>query len=299
VANEDVTTIRGYIKATPNSTAAGRYTVNVPFLAVPRSLSDVRPSSLATYGLSGSTASSSFPIKNYGNHRANADIYQWGITDAYDGLAETDVRAVGFQTFPGEFADLDPSDRVVAYMVNTWGRWSNASSNEIDVLIDTDGDGDPNFIVIGIDEGLVENDGEPNGVFVTYVLDLGLGELIDKWDAIAPTNGSSLILYAAASDFDWADGDGALEIGVNTFSLLGLGDDSTSTTALFDPFHPAVSNGDFIPLAGGASATEPVDVDLDQQADAPALGWLVLAADDANGAPQTDFVPIGTLPTGP
>ena len=167
------------------------------------------------------------------------------------------------------------------------------------MLIDENGDGDPEFVVIGIDEGLVENGGEPNGVFVAYVADVGLGQLIDKWNAIAPTNGSSLILYAAASDFDWADGDGALAVSVNTFSLLGLGDDSTSKSALFDPFHPAVSNGDYIPLAGGASTTEPVEVDLDQQADAPALGWLVLANDDANGAAQADFVPIGTLPSGP
>src|SRR5256885_2053156 len=115
----------------PNSTATGRYTVNVLFFVVPRSLSDVWPNSRALYALSGSIATGLFGIKNFGNYWANADIYQWGIIDAFDGGVEIDVCAVGFQTFPGELAGLDLSDCIIGFMVNDWGRWSNASSNKI------------------------------------------------------------------------------------------------------------------------------------------------------------------------
>ena len=293
----DVTSIAGYITAAPTTSGTGRYTLHAPFLAVPRSVSSVSTGLLAPYVAAGSTATSSFKISNAGNHAGNADVYQWGITDANDGVAEADVRAVGFQSLPPDVAGLDPDDVFVAFAVNTWGRWSNAASNEIDVLLDTTGDGDPDWAVIGIDFGAVSA-GDFNGEMVSLVVNLGTGTVVAVWDAFAPTDGSTAILYMAASDIGWSDGDGPINVSVNTFSLAGLGDDETGS-AWFDPFNPAVSNGDYIHLVHGASVTEPAAVDLDVQADAPAHGWFVLANDDANGAAQVDLVPIGTLPAGP
>ena len=37
-------------------------------------------------------------------------------------------------------------------------------------------------------------------------------------------------------------------------------------------------------------------VDKDQQKKTPALGWLVVSVDDANGAPQAEEVQVPALP---
>jgi hypothetical protein len=296
VLQQSVFRIRGLITATPTTHTAGRYTLHVPFLLVPRSVSAITAGSLAPYATAGGSANSSFSISNPGNHKGFADVYQWGITDGYDGLAETDIRAVGLQSLPGEAGGLPSTDRLIGFAVNTWGRWSNVASNEIDVLINTDSDPAPEFAVIGIDEGFVLN-ADPNGHMVAFVVDIGAGLVVDEWNVIAPSNGSTAILYAAASDFGLASGDDPFGVSVQTFSATGLGDDSTAASALFDPWNPAVSQGDFIPLSHGQSVTEPAIVDVGSFEVTPALGWLVVANDDANGAAQADFVPIGSVPT--
>ena len=106
------------------------------------------------------------------------------------------------------------------------------------------------------------------------------GGLVDIWTVSAPTNGSTIVIFAAASDFGLTDGSGPFDYAVDTFSLEGFGDDSTSGVAGFDPFHPALSQGDFIGLDHGDAATLPVSVDLAQFATAPALGWMVVTMDD-------------------
>ena len=104
-----------------------------------------------------------------------------------------------------------------------------------------------------------------------------------------------MVIYAAASDFGLADGSGAFDYSVDAISLEGFGTDSTSGTASFDPFHPAVSQGDFIGLAHGDHVALPVSVDLTSFAAAPALGWMVVTMDDANGASQADLVSVASM----
>ena len=62
-------------------------------------------------------------------------------------------------------------------------------------------------------------------------------------------------------------------------------------------FAPAVSSGDFIAIEPGDSGSLGLSVDVSSQADHPSLGWMIVALDDQNGAPQADLVPIGDLPS--
>ena len=68
--------------------------------------------------------------------------------------------------------------------------------------------------------------------------------------------------------------------------------------ALYNAFSPSVSNGQFVPLAAGASAKLGLSVDTRLQARAPALGWMVVSLDNANGALQAALIPVGKVPSG-
>jgi hypothetical protein len=72
---------------------------------------------------------------------------------------------------------------------------------------------------------------------------------------------------------------------VNAFSNENGSVDSTGA-ALFNPFNPAVSTGDFASIGAGGSASMPLTVTKPELKKQNPLGWLVASVDDANGAPQ-------------
>ena len=68
-------------------------------------------------------------------------MYAWGLSDPQDlpaaAIATNDIRAVGLQVLPTEALTgaADASDRALIFAVNTYGKWSSASSNEFDIAI--------------------------------------------------------------------------------------------------------------------------------------------------------------------
>jgi minor extracellular serine protease Vpr len=88
---------------------------------------------------------------------------------------------------------------------------------------------------------------------------------------------------------------------VTAFSAVPGGIVDSTGSALFDPFHPAVSSGVLNEdgtakaVAAGGSISLPLSVDKSQLGNTPALGWLVASVDDANGAPQADEVAVPAL----
>ncbi len=289
---EAVLAIEGAVKATPTVGGRGRYQLRIPFLVVPRSLSAVSATGITRFTVASGVATGTIKLTNPGLHSGNADVYSWGYGDPMDGIAEADIRAVGVQALPGAFGGLSDDDRLLGFAVNTYGRWTDAANNEFDVLVDTNHDGTPDFVVIAADSGLVLT-GSSNGQVLGFVVDLSDGSLVgDPWTVSAPTNGSTIVIYAAASDFGLADGSGPIGYSVDSFSLEGFGDDATSGNATFDPFHPAVSQGDFVGLDHNDVASLPVTVGLAQFAATPSLGWMIVTMDDPNGGRQADLVSI-------
>jgi minor extracellular serine protease Vpr len=291
---EAVLVAEGAVTATPTTGGKGRYPLRVPFLVVPRSLSSVSASAAGHFTVDAGTGSGTVKLHNSGLHSGNADVYAWGQVDPKDGLRETDIRAVGAQSLAGAFGGLPDDDRLIGFAVNTYGRWTDAANNEVDVLVDTNRAGTPDFVVIAADSGLVLT-GSVNGQVLGIVVDLSTGGLVDLWTVSAPTNGSTMVIYAAASDFGVTAASGPFDYAVDTFSLEGFGDDATSGFAGFDPFQPAVSQGDFIGLDHGDHATLPVTVDLAHFGAAPALGWMIVTMDDANGGRQADLVSLADV----
>jgi subtilisin family serine protease len=285
--------VRGAVVATPRGSAPGRYALRVPFLLVPRGLSNVEATKTLQWSLAGGIASSSTKIKNNGNHAGIADQYAWGESDANEHLGITDIRATGVQTLPGI---LPPGDSLLVFAVNMYGRWSTPSDLDVEVEIDVDGDAVTDFYLVGFDSGALFA-GAFDGAVLSFLFDADFN-LVDLWPAVAPTNGSTYLLATAASSLGLAGGASSFDYETFVYPVfVGVSPDAASGTGHFDALAPALSTGDYIPLTHGQSVQLPLTVDTARFATDPALGWLIASNDDANGRRQADLIPIGTLPT--
>jgi len=288
VPTQSVLTIRGAVTATPTVGGAGRYPLRIPFLVSPRGLSDLAAGATSSYTLASGVASATVPLNNSGIHVGDADVYAWGLSDSNNGLQRNDIRAVGVQSFPSG------GDAVLVFAVNTWGRWGNASDNEFDISIDTNHDGNADRFVIGVDGGAVLN-AAFDGRMLAFTTD-SHGNILGAFLVNAPANGSTLELPTFASRLGLGTGHSSFDYTAAGFSIFGGPFDVASGVGHFDALNPALSQGDFVSLGRGGSASLGVSVNEANFAANPALGWMVVTLDDANGADQADLVPVGTLP---
>jgi hypothetical protein len=290
IATQSVLTVRGAVIATPTVAGTGRYALRVPFLVSPRGLSAVSAGAKSAYSLASGVASASVPLSNGGIHAGDADVYAWGLSDSNNGLATNDIRAVGVQTFPGG------GDALLVFAVNTYGRWGSASDNEFDIGLDTNHDGNFDYFVVGVDGGAVLAAGAFDGRMLSFTINAHTGQIIDAFTVGAPANGSTVELPALASDMGLTAGSSSFDYTAAGFSIFGGPFDVASGVGHFDALHPAVSQGDFLSVGRGGSAALGVSVNKAGFAANPALGWMVVTLDDANGAAQADLVPVGSLP---
>ena len=297
-----VLTTRGLVLATPTTSGPGIYQLRVPWLLAPRGLSNVVAGAKTPYQkVQGSTYSSSVTLTNNAIHAGTADLYSWGINDANDttgGEDNFDVRDVGVQELPTEFLTgaPDPADRSLVFAINTYGRWSNASVTEFDIAIDTKGNSDPEFFVVGVDFGALTT-GDFDGRIASFILDAA-GNLVDVWVPDAPMNGSTILLPTLASELGLQRGGSTkFNYQVATFPVVpeNLAGDITSV-GKYRAFEPPVSSGDFLTLNPGESKTLNLKLDKGQFAGTTVLGWLVVSLDDPNGAAQAEEIPATPLP---
>ena len=136
--------------------------------------------------------------------------------------------------------------------------------------------------------------------------------LVNLYLASGAANGSTLLLPVLASDiglkpnhkttFDYQAASfpvydvttTSLAIDIMGTGATGLGN---SVSARFNAFHPSVSNGQFKLFP--KNALKAISLDLDPAAYLPKRGqkgWMIVSLEDASGAFQADFVPIGPLP---
>lgn len=293
----DVVSTAGNIILTPEDGGAGVGTLHVPFNLVPRGISDVTASARSAYAANGSTSTASTLLTNGGIHDGNADVYAWGLSDPQDLPGDTvDIRDVGVQVLPGTALGSDASDRGLVFAINTWGQASTEATNFYDVAIDTNGDGTADFDLQAADLGLLTT-GSFNGVLAAVLFDSHQVQAGPIFFADAPSNGSTVELPVLASTLGLGTGHGKFSYQVLAENLNTGGTDLANGTAWFDAYAPAVSTSDFIPLNSGASANLPLAVDNNLIKQTPAMGWMVVTMDDANGASQADTVPIGKIAT--
>ena len=288
--------VQGVVTATPTAARTGVYALNVPFLFVPRGLSSVTAGPAAPYKSKGGVATSSLLLRNKGIHDGAADVYSWGIYDGDRRFGLASVRAVGVETLPAAACDpsIPDSDRCLVFAINGWQRWSNVSAMEFDIAVDTTGDGVPDYIVAELDSGEVMS-GSYDGIAASFIFDMS-GNMVDAWLADAPLNGSVVELPVLASDLGLTDASAPFTYSVVGVDLIHGTVNSVPGSAVYSAYSPSISNGQFVPLASGASATLPLSVDLTAVKAAPARGWMIVSLDNANGAYQASLVPLGKLP---
>ena len=162
------------------------------------------------------------------------------------------------------------------------------------VFIDVNRDGErefvPEFVTFATDAGMVLS-GSASGTVGAFTVDLGSGDLVDAWLAIAPTNGSTVELPVLASRLKLTAATGPIGVQAVGFTVLSPAPgDEMPGTARFDPFSPALSQGNAVEVAPGRSASIPVRVDTTQVPRQSHAGWLVVTLDDRAGYPEADRV---------
>jgi hypothetical protein len=295
-----VVTSRGTVVATPASgSGADQQRLEIPFMLVPRGLSNVVAGPAGKFtpvtgpptgGGPSDSFSTTVPLTNSGIHTGTADLYTWGIHDAQDqGGHEWDIRDAGLQVLPGPALGGTASDRGLVFLLNTYGSNANQTTVEYDINVDTNGDGVPDYVVVGVDDGSVFNAGSFNGVMDSVIINAHTHAIVDAFNADAPMNGSTIELPALASDLGLSDGAGTITYTVDSFSELSSGVDTTGTATL-DVYHPALSSGDFATLAPGGSGSFTLTELNSAVKHTHALGWLIASVDDASGAAQADEI---------
>ena len=281
--------VAGLVKLTPTAGNNG-VTLRIPYYLVPRADSNL-DAKLAAKSVSAGSPSTTAKLTNPGGAvAADADYYAWGLSDPSDASGSNDVRAIGVQSFPSG------SDRVLVFAVNGYNRWSTAASNEFDIYVDVNNDGEDDYIVVGVDVGAVTT-GSFDGRFGSFVFSTHSGGA-SGFLATAPTDGTTAELPALASQF-CRPSEPCLSAATPRITYHAFGFDITSDSvdvvngaAKYNPWSPAISQGDFINVAPGATQTSTVTINPAEWAQTPALGQMIVGTDNKAGKDEALLLPL-------
>ncbi|GEJ58200.1 S8 family serine peptidase [Anaeromyxobacter diazotrophicus] len=272
----------GLVTLTPVSGSNGGIGLAVPYYLVAYSRAELE--ARAT-GLNGSSTSATVALANEeGAIPVNADFYAWGASGTPNGKGSIDLRAAGVQAF------TSGGRRYLVFAVNTFNRFSSAAVNEYDVLVDTNGDGAPDYAVSAIDYGLVTA-GSFSGDVAVVVQNLATGAASIRFFANAPTDGSTLELPVRASDLGLTPAAPRFTYSVQAFDLFTGDSDATSDAGAFNAFASAVATGDYVTVAPAGNASVSVAVDPAEWAQTAPKGLMIVNLDGKAGRDQAVLVP--------
>jgi hypothetical protein len=277
--------VAGLLTLTPSSAADNNgVTLSLPYYLVERSRSQLTAQLVGD--LSRRHPSALVRLANgRGGAAANADFYAWGLAGTRQGAAPFDIRAVGVQTFP-----VSSTDNLLVFAVNTFDRFSNPAAGEVDLLLDTNGDGIADYDVFSFDYGALTA-GAYNGEAVVGVQNLSTGAIQLRFFTDAPTDGSTLLLPAYASDLGLSPSNPRFTYKAYSWNWDGAAN-AVPGSAAFNAYTPAISNGDWVPLAPGRTALEPVVIDPAEWSRTPAQGLMIVDKENRSGAPQATLLKV-------
>jgi subtilisin family serine protease len=297
-----LTTVQGVVLATPTKSGSGIYPLRVPFLIAPRALSNVVAP--ATVSLAPQTGTArdvgTVSVTNTGVHAGVADVYAWGLRSGPIGAGSVDIRAVGVQSLTTglDGTPLPASDRLLVFAINTYAPWNSVATDEFDIGIDTDNSGSAEYVLAAVDHGLVTA-GEPDGRAACFLFSASDQQLIAAAFAEVGDNSSTLRCGVLASALGLTPSTGPIGYSAQAVSLVSAAADTVAGIATFDPFAPAISQGDHLDLAPGHRGSLSLWVDPVALASDPALGWMIVSPDDASGPAQAETIPAVLPPAAP
>jgi subtilisin family serine protease len=298
--------VSGNVLFTPVGLDNGGLAVRVPYYLVPRPRADINTDLGKLQGTNPSTTATVTNKK--GVVPGDADFYAWGLLDGLDILnprktdvrnVTNDVRAIGTQSFPFPTGS-DPNGQAIVFAVNTWTRWSNASTNEFDIYVDVDGDGVDDYIVVGVDQGALTT-GSFSGVQGAFVFSTRSAGASEMFLAQAPTDGSTELIPILSSQL-CRTGEPCLSASNPRFSyhavsfdLVYGGTDTVVGTGHFNPWTNAISTGGFVTVApGGSDSTTGIAVNSAEAALTPFLGLMVVSLDNKSGFGEAELLFVKT-----
>jgi hypothetical protein len=294
--------VSGNVVFTPSGSDNGGVALRVPYYLVPRPRADI-DTDLGK--LQGTNPSATATVTNKkGVVPGDADFYAWGILDGLDILnphktdvrnVTNDVRAIGTQSFPFPSAAV-PTRQAIVFAVNTWTRWSNASTNEFDIYVDVDGDGVDDYIVVGVDQGAITT-GQFSGVQGAFVFSTRSAGASEAFLATAPTDGSTMLIPVLSTQLCRA-GEPCLSVANPRFSYHALGfdliyggTDTVNGTGHFNPWTNAISTAGFATVApGGKDTSTTIAVNSAEAALTPFLGLMVVSLDNKSGFDEAQLL---------
>jgi minor extracellular serine protease Vpr len=277
--------VGGTVTLTPvNPAMNGGATLSIPYYLVPRARSLVAVSHTVP---STSSPVGSVTVTNPGAQvPGTADFYAWGLSGTPQGNQFIDTRAVGVQSFP-----VSSTDAAVVFAVSTFQRISNAAPLEWDILIDTNGDGNVDYVVYGADASFFVS-GQAVGRFASAVYKVSTNSIVAVRFADAPTDTTTFELLALASELGLSATSPRFRYVVQSFSGLDGSESDMPGVGYFNVFNPAISTGAFVTAAPNSSTVVPLTINPTEFAITPALGVMAVSLDNLNGAPQADLIPV-------
>jgi minor extracellular serine protease Vpr len=283
--------VSGYLTFTPADPSMNHgVALHVPYYLVPRARSNVI--AMMTQPLSLMHPQGQVALANaWGGGVAGEPLFfTWGLYSPPQGLEYYDTRAVGVATSPGN-PGLNP---VIVFAINTYPRFSSAEGAEFDVLIDVDGDGKPDYDVIGIDLGLLTQ-GTFSGQYVSVIYNLNTQMVQTIYGAGAATDSSTVMLQVYAQDLGLTAASPAFTYTEMTTSLFNGTSETMPGSASFTPFARAISSGMGALLPPGAYGTLPVWINPSLWTKTPAKGLMVVVEDNHSGAAQANLLSVAPL----
>jgi minor extracellular serine protease Vpr len=288
--------VAGLVQLAPTGGQNAGVTLRVPYYLVPRAQSSLA-TKLAAKPKPAAPSTVATVTNADGAISGNADFYAWGLADGKDGgAASNDIRAVGVQSFPNPSGD-DPNRRLLVFAINTYNRWSNPSVNEFDTYIDVDNDGTFDYVAVAVDQGLIQT-GTFNGRMVAAVFSLNSENFSLLFFATAPTD-SSTILVPVGTDQLCRKGEPCLSVdnprltyATVGFNFFGGDDDVADGTATFNAWSSSISQGAFLTVPPGGTASTPISVNPAEWSLTPAKGVMVITLDNKSGASEAQLIDV-------
>ena len=251
--------------------------LTMPYLLVPRSLSNVKASNTPT------AKGTDVTFTNEGGSvGAYTALYTWGLSDPADvpdGIdSGQDLANVGVASYG------DETLRTVNFALNSSSRFSNPAQLVYNVDIDNDLDGKADYRIISMDSGSVRAK-MINGVAEVFVADLSDGKVYASGSmTLAPTDSSTVVLQVVAS-----------QVGIKgRFSYTAYATDIKNEAAVdtigqwaqYDPTNKPFNDGQFFKVNQGESKTFNLECNEAAYTDQKSLGYMAVAFDNAQGVTE-------------
>jgi minor extracellular serine protease Vpr len=177
----------GLIKFKPMKGSNHGIALSVPYYVVPTAVSNVTISGVNSQALSNGKTD---PVKltNKGGLRLGlADWFSWGGNSPVSkaDIGSADLLNDGVQSFP--------KHGYLVFALNTTKAWTNPAEDFVEIDVDVDHDGIPDYAVLSVDSGAFFT-GSPNGEAVVVVYDFSNGHYSVDFLTSAMFNGTTMEL---------------------------------------------------------------------------------------------------------